>query len=191
MYACRAYSAMKALLDIARSKIRHVYLSSKFPGLRISYPSHLVYDDISSIDIGCEVVIGPYSDIVVLRKTQYSSLEGCLTIGNRVVIGSGTNIRAAGGAISIADNGLLAQNVSLIAANHLMGNTSPYRDLPWDTQRTGVILEENVWVGAGAVLLPGCKVGKNSVIAAGAVVTNDVPANQLWGGIPARLLKVL
>jgi len=163
----------------------------KLPGLRATFPSYWQVDDFGSISIGDNVWIGPYADIVVLSSTAYSPIKGKLTIGDRVVIGSGANIRAAGGEIAIGNNTLLGQRVSLIAANHVLDNKAPYRDLPWDSERTGVILEENVWIGTGVIILPGCTVGRNAVVAAGAVVTKSIPPNQLWAGVPAKLLKCL
>lgn len=170
---------------------RHCSLVEKFPGLRTTFPSYWLVDDFESLSIGKEVWIGPYADIVVLTSTTYSPVKGKLTIGDRVVIGSGANIRAAGGMIAIGDNALLGQRVSLIAANHVLDKQAPYRDLPWDSEKTGVILEENVWIGAGVVILPGCTVGKNAVVAAGAVVTECIPPNQVWAGVPAKLLRCL
>lgn len=163
----------------------------KFPGLSATFPSYWLVDNFESISIGENVWVGPYADIVVLTSTTYSPIKGKLTIGDRVVIGSGANIRAAGGTIVIGNNALLGQRVSLIAANHMVNNQAPYRDLPWETEKTGVILEENVWIGTGVTILPGCTVGRNSVVAAGAVVTKNIPPDQLWAGVPARLLKCL
>jgi acetyltransferase-like isoleucine patch superfamily enzyme len=163
----------------------------RFPGLKATFPSYWIVDDLDSISIGKNVWVGPYADIVVLAKTVHSPVTGKLIIGDRVVIGSGANIRAAGGAVLIGNNTLIGQRVSLIAANHVLDNKAPYRDLPWETERTGVILEENVWIGTGVTILPGCIVGRNSVVAAGAVVTKSIPPDQLWAGVPASLLKQL
>ena len=52
-----------------------------------------------------------------------------------------------------------------------------------------VILENDVWIGTGVKILPGVTIGKGSVIAAGAVVTKDVPPYTLWGGVPAKKIK--
>jgi maltose O-acetyltransferase len=52
-----------------------------------------------------------------------------------------------------------------------------------------VTVGNNVWVGANCVLLPGITIGDNSLIAAGSVVSRDVPPNEIWGGVPARKLK--
>jgi acetyltransferase-like isoleucine patch superfamily enzyme len=52
-----------------------------------------------------------------------------------------------------------------------------------------IIIKQNAWVGAGATILPGVTIGENAVVAAGAVVSKDVPANTVVGGIPARVIK--
>ncbi|MEZ5288405.1 MAG: DapH/DapD/GlmU-related protein [Vicinamibacterales bacterium] len=54
-----------------------------------------------------------------------------------------------------------------------------------------IVLERNVWIGAGAIVIGGVTVGENAVIAAGAVVTRDVPPNVLVGGNPARVIRAL
>jgi acetyltransferase-like isoleucine patch superfamily enzyme len=51
------------------------------------------------------------------------------------------------------------------------------------------VIEENVWIGAGVTVLPGCAIGKNSVVGAGSVVTKSIPANEVWAGIPARKIR--
>lgn len=52
-----------------------------------------------------------------------------------------------------------------------------------------IVIESNVWIGAGATILPGVTIGENSVVAAGAVVTKDVPPNTIVGGVPAKFIK--
>jgi acetyltransferase-like isoleucine patch superfamily enzyme len=52
-------------------------------------------------------------------------------------------------------------------------------------------IKRNVWIGAGATILPGVTIGENAIVAAGAVVSRDVPANTIVGGIPAKILKDL
>jgi acetyltransferase-like isoleucine patch superfamily enzyme len=54
-----------------------------------------------------------------------------------------------------------------------------------------IIIQKNAWIGANATILPGVTIGENSVVAAGAVVSKDVPAKTLVGGIPARHIKNL
>jgi acetyltransferase-like isoleucine patch superfamily enzyme len=53
----------------------------------------------------------------------------------------------------------------------------------------GIVLKRNCWIGANSVILPGVTVGENSVVAAGSVVTKDVPADTVVAGVPARVIK--
>lgn len=166
-------------------------LRGRFPSLKIEGPTVIKFDNIDAVNFGNNVYIGPFSEIIVLETTPSSNVHGRLTVGDRVIIGKGANIRAAGGEIVIGEGALLAQNVSLIAANHSLNPPAFYRDEPWDTRRVGVIINRNVWLGAGVIVLPGVEVGENSVIAAGSVVTKSVPNNQVWAGVPARCIKRL
>jgi acetyltransferase-like isoleucine patch superfamily enzyme len=54
-----------------------------------------------------------------------------------------------------------------------------------------ILVKRNAWIGAGATILPGVTIGENSIVAAGAVVNKDVPANTIVGGIPAKILKTM
>jgi acetyltransferase-like isoleucine patch superfamily enzyme len=164
-------------------------LQCRYPKMYMVFPCAFHYDDISAIQIGNQAYISRYAEIVVHAKSAYSSIPGALIIGDRVVIGSRVNIRASGGTIIIGKNTLIAQNVSLIAANHTISDQQPYRDLPWDTNKVGLEIGENVWLGVGVTVLPGCRIGDNSVVGAGSVVTKSIPPKEVWGGIPARKLR--
>lgn len=165
--------------------LRNLYVQYKNPDANISAPIIWEYDDIEAISIGSETLIEPFSQIVVEVNSPLTSIPGRLIIAERVIIGLGANIRAAGGAITIGQNSMLGQQVSLIASNHLISSEKPYRDLPWDESKVGVAIAENVWLGAGVTVLPGCAIGQNSVVGAGSVVTKSIPANEVWAGIPA------
>lgn len=165
-------------------------LRARHPTLRIETPSILRIDN-EALDIGQDVHIGAFSEIVAIEDHTLSKIKGRLQIGHRVVIGTGANIRAAGGVIRIGPSALLGQNVSLIAANHTLARHIAYRDAPWDENVTGIDIGENVWIGAGATILPGVNIGDHAVVAAGAVVTTNIPAGQIWGGVPARLIRTV
>ncbi len=158
-------------------------------GLNVSHPVRWVTDDPRVIIFGEHVSIGPFCEIVALASDPKSSVRGELRIGSYSVIGAMCNIRAAGGAIRIGDHCLMGQNVSLLASNHLVQSDALYWQLRWDEKKTGVQIGNNCWIGAGATILPGCSVGDNSVIAAGSVVTKSIPANEIWGNIPARKIR--
>lgn len=88
------------------------------------------------------------------------------------------------GGITIDDNVMLAPKVSLLSEGHPIAANNR------QTLSTGSIhIKKNAWIGANATILQGVTVGENSVIAAGAVVSNDVPANTVVGGIPAKYIK--
>ena len=157
--------------------------------LDIVHPISWFVDDPHVIIIGKRVRIGPFCEIVVLASDPMSRISGALQIGNGSVIGAMCNIRAAGGAIRIGDNCLIGQSVSLIASNHQVRSGSIYWQLRYDEKKTGVQIGNNCWIGAGTIILPGCTVGDNAVVAAGSVVTKSVPANEVWGNIPARKIR--
>jgi len=149
------------------------------------------YNDIDAIELGKNISVGAYSEIVVYKYNRFSSKEGRLVIGDNSVISTGVNIRAAGGPIRIGCFSVVAQNSVLVAANHKIEPGKTYIFNPWDESRIGVEIGDNVWVGAGCVLVPGASVGDNSVIGAGSVVTGEVPANEIWAGVPARKIRAL
>jgi len=157
--------------------------------VKFTHPISWLIDDPQVITLGKQVSIGPFCEIVVLASDPMSCVPGALQIGNESVIGAMCNIRAAGGAIRIGDNCLIGQNVSLIASNHQVQSGSIYWQLRYDETKTGVHIGNNCWIGAGTIILPGCKVGDNAVVAAGSVVTKNVPANEVWGNIPARKIR--
>ena len=171
--------------------LRHQQVQYHNPDMVMCFPVALQYDDINSIKISPKVLIGAFSEILVLAKSPYSNTSGQLIIEDGTIIGSHANIRAAGGSIFIGKNSSIAQQVSLIASNHTVSNELPYKDSPWDECKTGILIEENVWIGAGVVVLPGCAIGKNSIVGAGSVVTKSIPANEVWVGVPARKLRDL
>ena len=171
--------------------LRHQQVQYHNPDMVMCFPVALQYDDINSIKISPKVLIGAFSEILVLAKSPYSNTSGQLIIEDGTIIGSHANIRAAGGSIFIGKNSSIAQQVSLIASNHTVSNELPYKDSPWDESKTGILIEENVWIGAGVVVLPGCAIGKNSIVGAGSVVTKSIPANEVWVGVPARKLRDL
>ena len=112
-------------------------------------------------------------------------------LGRQISIGKNTFINHACscvdmGGITIGDNVLIGPRVNLASENH-----------PIDPTQRGfligqpVVIEDNVWIGAAATILPGVTVGKNSIVAAGSVVTKNVPPNTIVGGVPAKVIKTI
>jgi len=186
---------LKSLVWILKSPIifwwRNVYVQINNPLSRLSPHIFWTYDEVKDISIASNVTIGNFSVVCVKKGTSKSSIIGSLKIESRVAIGSHANIRATGGTISIGKNSILAQHVSLIGCNHVISLKKPYRDLPWDESKTGIIIRENVWIGSGVTVLPGCVIGNNSVVGAGSVVTKDIPENEIWAGVPAKKIRAI
>ena len=135
------------------------------------------------------IKVGPFTEIIVYSRSPKSKVKAKLIIGDEVGIGSACNIRAAGGVIEIGAKTMIGQGVEIVAANHSILRGRIYRDNAWDEMKTGVKIGVNCWVGAGSILLPGVTIGDNSIIAAGSVVNKSVPANEIWAGVPAHLMK--
>jgi maltose O-acetyltransferase len=109
-----------------------------------------------------------------------------LVLGRNVVIGAYAHIAADGG-VSIGDNSMLASAVQITSSTHDY-HVRPYRSKRVDAP---VVIGANVWIGAGAIVLPGVTVGDDSVIGAGSVVTRDVPPGTVVAGAPARTMRTL
>ena len=88
------------------------------------------------------------------------------------------------GGITIEDDVLIGPKVNLITENHPLGPVNRRALIA-----KPIVIKRNAWIGAAATILPGVTVGENSVVAAGAVVTTDVPANTIVGGVPAKFIK--
>ena len=125
---------------------------------------------------------------------DYSVVESFACINNAVgdvIIGDHTRIGLHNtiiGPVTIGSHVNLAQGITITALNHNFDNP----EKPIDEQgisTTPVILGDDIWIGANAVVLPGVSIGNHSVVAAGAVVTKDVPPHSLVAGVPAKIIK--
>lgn len=122
---------------------------------------------------------------VEIRLPFYTDYGRKLTIGKRVMINDQVQLTDLGG-ITLEDDVLLGPGAALISVNHQL---APDRRRALDVRP--IHIRQNAWVGAKAIILPGVTVGKNAVVAAGAVVTKDVPANAVVAGVPAKVIKII
>ena len=113
----------------------------------------------------------------------YTDFGKNITVGKNVFINSGCCFQDQGG-VEIGDNCLIGHQVVFATLNHALDP-----ELRAGMYPAPIKLGKNVWVGSHATLLAGVTVGDNSVIAAGAVVTRDVPANTVVGGVPAKVIR--
>jgi acetyltransferase-like isoleucine patch superfamily enzyme len=149
--------------------------------------------------------IGPR---VTLRGRPHVENTGTLTIGDRVRLVSTVAILELvilpGGHLEIGDNVFVNYGSSLVSSAHVkIGNDCligthvmvmdcdfhRVEDKAWDTSGEPVILEERVWLGNRSMVLKGVTIGHDSVVAAGSVVTRDVPPRSVVAGVPARVVR--
>lgn len=110
-----------------------------------------------------------------------------IRIGKSSLIGEYNVLRGQGG-ITIGDRVYFAPLVQVLAVNHVFADpTRPF--IEQGITAEGIVIEDDVWVGAGAILLDGVRVGRGAVVGAGAVVTEDVPPHTVVAGVPARVVR--
>ena len=107
-----------------------------------------------------------------------------VSIGNDSSIGDHAYIS---GELLIGDSVMIAPHCSFIAMNHIFDENDPLRHL--GSKREKIVICDHSWIGFGCIILAGVKVGEGAIVAAGAVVSNDVPPYSVVGGVPARVIK--
>ena len=115
----------------------------------------------------------------------YTDCGKNITLGKHVFINSGCQFQDQGG-ITIDDGALIGPNTVLATLNHGLAPSRRHDLFP-----TPIHIGKNVWLGANVTVLGGVTIGDNAVVAAGAVVTNDIPPNTLAAGVPARVIRTL
>ncbi len=122
-------------------------------------------------------------DSFELLPPFYTDFGRNITVGKNVFINQNCTFMDRGG-ITIEDNALIAPRVNLITINHCQ---EPSRRR--DVYSKPIHIFKNVWIGAGVTVTPGVTIGENSIIAAGAVVTKDIPPNVIAAGVPAKVIR--
>jgi acetyltransferase-like isoleucine patch superfamily enzyme len=115
----------------------------------------------------------------------YTDFGKNITVGENVFINACCHFQDHGG-VTIGDGSQIGHNVVFATLNH--GLAPEDRAI---TYPAPIVLGKNVWVGSNSTILQGVTIGDNSVVAAGAVVTKDVAANTVVGGVPARIIKTI
>ena len=125
---------------------------------------------------------------------DYSVIESFSCINNAVgdvIIGDHTRIGLHNtiiGPVTIGHHVNLAQGITVTALNHNFADSDKRID-EQGVSTNPVVIEDDIWIGANAVVLPGVTIGHHSVVAAGAVVTKNVPPHSLVAGVPAKIIK--
>ena len=138
------------------------------------------------INFGNRCTVGRYSTIRPTNVLLDEAGEG-LKVGNNSNIGAYSYIGCSG-YIEIGNNVMMGPRVNLMSENHNFSELNSSIKSQ-GIARSFILIEDNVWIGVNSTILPGVTIGSGSIIAAGAVVTKDVPKNTIVGGIPAKIIR--
>jgi acetyltransferase-like isoleucine patch superfamily enzyme len=169
-------------------------------GVRLRFADHIslahgVYLDQGSylhacpagIEIGSNTLVmhGAVLHVYNFRDLPHAGIK----IGRDSLVGEFSIIRGQGG-VQIGDRVYTSPFTQIIAVNHVFDNP----DRPFVQQgitAEGIVIEDDVWLGASAIVTDGVHIGRGAVVAAGAVVTKDVPAHTVVAGVPAQVIKTI
>lgn len=171
-------------------KVRQAYLIAKGnwvfrgcvrPFSKTAVDGKVIVRNRSRITIGDKFRVLAAHVPVEMGAGQY----GRITIGDNTFINSGTSIGSLA-SINIGSNVAIGNYVLIMDSDfhNPLDHTLPGAKAP-------IVIEDGVWIGARATILKGVTIGKHAVVAAGAVVTKDVPAGALVGGVPAKIIRYL
>ncbi len=146
--------------------------------------NNLVTDNKEEINSVFSELIGKkVDDTFFLIPPFYSDFGENISIGKNVFVNHACTFMDRGG-ITLEDNVLIGPKVNLVTTNHPV-NPAERRA----TISQPIVIKKGAWIGVGATILPGVTVGENSIVAAGAIVSKDVPDNSIVGGVPAKFIK--
>ena len=148
--------------------------------------NNLVTDDLGKIrEVFSRLIGKKVDDTFFLIPPFYTDFGENIILGRNVFVNHACTFMDRGG-ITLEDEVLIGPKVNLITTNH---------PLPPSERRATIshpiLIRKKVWIGTAATIMPGVTIGENSIVGAGAVVTRDVPANTVVGGVPAKFLKKL
>ena len=169
-------------------------------GVRLRFASHITLEQGAYLDQGvylhaCPngIRIGRHTLVMhgsVLHVYNFRGLPHAgISIGEHSLIGEYNVIRGQGG-VTIGNRVYTSPMVQLVAVNHVFDDPSR----PFSEQgitALGITIEDDVWIGSGAIVTDGTTVGRGAVVAAGSVVTRDVPPYTVVGGVPATRIRRL
>ena len=132
-----------------------------------------------------QISIGDYAVVKEGAKICPCNQQASVSIGNRTTIGYHTFIFASK-RITIGNDCLIAPFVYIVDSDHGIDRDAPINQQP--NQTAEIVIEDDVWIATGAKILKGVTVHHGAVIAAGAVVKEDVPSYHIVGGMPAKII---
>jgi acetyltransferase-like isoleucine patch superfamily enzyme len=138
---------------------------------------------------GSKIVIGDYTQIYDFVCIRAVGGNGDIRIGAHCYINPGC-VLYSGNGITMGDYVLLAPGVIIVPTNHAFARRDiPIRCQGFQPSKGGILIEEDVWIGANSVVLDGSRIARGAIIAAGSVVTSAISSYEIWGGVPAVKLR--
>ncbi|WP_309644328.1 acyltransferase [Phenylobacterium sp.] len=142
--------------------------------------------DIEVSTRGTPITIGARTMVDAFVKIKPAGGSGAVEIGADCAINSGT-VMYTGNGIRIGDAVLIAANCTLAPTNHEFGDRAKrIRDQGFQPSRGGIVIGDDVWLGANTVVLDGAVIGQGCVIAAGSVVRGELEPYSIYAGVPAK-----
>jgi acetyltransferase-like isoleucine patch superfamily enzyme len=147
--------------------------------------NRLTFNDAGEVRALFSELIGKkVDDSFVLIPPFYTTGGVDISVGRNVFVNQNCTFYDLGG-LDIADDVMIGPNVTIVTSGHPIEPSQRRASVI----AKPIVIERNVWIAAGATIIGGVTIGENSVVAAGSVVTKDVPQNTLVAGNPARVLR--
>ena len=173
MLAGETYNCFDTDLDAERQKTRKLlWIFNQTEGM-------------SERQIILQQLLGKIGQNSLIEPPFYCAYGQNIIIGDHVFINASCTILDCN-EVNIGHHVMVGPGVQIYTAAHLL-QAEP-RIQGWEVAKP-IVIEDNVWLGGSAILLPGVRVGRNAVVGAGAVVSRDVPANMVVAGNPARVIR--
>jgi len=154
--------------------------------IRLCVEMNATATDVNQVRNRLSDIIGsPIDESTTIFPPFYTNFGQFISLGKNVFINHACSFLDIGG-ITIEDDVQIGPRVNLTSENHPLDPSDRKTVIP-----RPVVIRQNVWIGAGATILPGVTVGENSIVAAGAVVSRDVPPNTVVAGVPAKVVRTL
>lgn len=182
----RVRSAPGLVLCQQNVRLFHARHISAGRGLSLQEGCEIVGLSKQGVKFGSRCTVGRFATIRPTGLLLREPGEG-MRLGDRSNIGPYSWIGCAG-YVDIGNNVMMGPRVNILAENHNFDRT----DIPMNkqgVQRASIVIEDDVWLGAGCSVLAGVRIGAGSIIATGAVVTKDIPPYSIAGGVPAKVIK--
>lgn len=136
----------------------------------------------------CSCFFDDINEKVKIERKAYFGVKNRIIIGNNS--GFGENFHVQGADVEIGNFVMMGPNVTIIGRGHTFDSVDIPMIKQGITPKGKIIIEDDVWIGRGVTILPGCRhIGKGVIIGACSVVTKDVPQFEIWAGNPAHCIK--